>query len=172
MSCEATSAFEGWQLDASPGRSVLVDHLVSDLALGRIQSLAFVVPSDVSMTLPLYDVAIATARRGWKIGIEDVRYWFVTPEPEPLASFGTAVCVAASQRLEPEGIAFIASTYPDVRRGLVLLDPRGESIEVDLVVSIGHAGGFDVTPDRRRFGRRSYLPRRQHNRRGPAFQAA
>ena len=173
MSCLAIPALEAWEqpsflwrLDGWPGRSVLVDHLVSDLALKRIQSLAFVVPAGVSMSLPLYDAAIATARRGWKIGIEDVRYWFITPEPEPLASFGTAVSVAASQRLEPEGIAFIGSTYPDVRHGLVLLDPQGESIEVDLVVSLGHSGGFDVTADRRRFGRSSYSPRRQHHRRG------
>jgi hypothetical protein len=127
-------------LDEPPGQDVLVDRLVSDLALGRIQSVAFVVPSDASMTLPLYDVAIATARRGWMIGIDEVRYWFVTPEPEPLASFGTA--------LEPEGIAFIGSTYPDVRGGLVLLDPQGESIRADLVVTLRHSGGFDLTSDR------------------------
>jgi hypothetical protein len=54
------------------------------------------------------------------------------------------VSFAASQRLEPEGIAFIGSTYPDVRHGLVFLDPQGESIEVDLVVSLGHSGRFDV----------------------------
>jgi hypothetical protein len=147
MTSQALSALE---LEAPPRRGALVDHLVSDLALGRIHSVAFVVPSDVSMTLPLYDVAIATARRGWTIGIEDVRYWFVTPEPEPLAGFGTAVSVATSQRLEPEGIAFIGSTYPDVRGGLVLLDPQGESIKVDLVVSLGHGGGFQVTSDRPR----------------------
>jgi hypothetical protein len=161
MSAQAPTAFEGWQqpsclwqLDGPPGPGVLVDRLVSDLALGRIESVAFVVPSHVSWTLPLYDVAIATARRGWELGIEDVRYWFVTPEPEPLASLGTAAIVAASQSLEPEGITFIGSTYPDIRHGLVLLDPQGESIEVDLVVSLGHSGGFDVTSDRRRFGRR------------------
>jgi hypothetical protein len=117
----------------------VVDHLVSDLAFGRIRSVAFVVPSDVSWTLPLYDLAIATARRGWRIGIEDARYWFVTPEPEPLARLGTAVSVAASERLEPEGITFIGSTYADVRDGLVLLDPQGESIEVDAVVSLQRA---------------------------------
>jgi hypothetical protein len=178
MSCQATTSVEGWEqlsypwrLEESPGRSVLVDHLVADLTLGRIQSVAFVVPSDVSMTLPLYDVAIATARRGWKIGIEGVRYWFVTPEPEPLASLGTAVRDAASQRLEPEGIAFIGSTYPDVRHGLVLLDPQGESIEVDLVVSLRHSGGFDLTSARRRFGRdRSARPRRPQ--RSPATSGA
>jgi hypothetical protein len=119
----------------------IVDHLVSELARGRVHAIAFVVPSDVETTTALYDVAIATARRGWWIGIEDVRYWLVTPEHEP-------VSVAATQRLEPEGIAFVGSTYPDVRGRRVLLDPQGESIEVDLVVSLRHDGGFDVTPDR------------------------
>jgi hypothetical protein len=132
----------------------IVDHLVSELTLGRIRSVAFVVASDVSMTLPLYDVAIATARRGWKLGIEDVRYWFVTPERQPVSA-------AASQGLEPEGITFIGSTYSDVRGGLVLLDPQGESIEVDLVVSFGHGGGFDLTPHRRRFVRARSARHRQ-----------
>jgi hypothetical protein len=67
----------------------------------------------------------------------------------PLASFGRAVSVAVSQRLEPQGIAFIGSTYPDVRGGVVLLGPQGESIEADRVVSLGHNGGFDVTSHRK-----------------------
>jgi hypothetical protein len=117
----------------------IVDQLVSDLERRRIRSVAFVVPSDVEMTMPLYEVAIATARRGWQIGLEDVRYWFVTPEHEP-------VSVAAGERLEPEGVVFIGSTYCDVRGRVVLLDPQGESIEADLVVSLGHNGGFAATP--------------------------
>jgi hypothetical protein len=124
-------------LDGANGRTDLADRLVADLALGLIRSVAFVVPSDVSMTLPLYELAIATARRGWRIGIEDARYWFVTPEAQP-------VSVAASERLEPEGITFIGSTYADVRGGRVLLDPQGEIIEADLVVSLRHSGGFDA----------------------------
>jgi hypothetical protein len=134
--------------------SVLVDRLVSDLELRRIESVAFVVPSDVSWTLPLYHLAIATARRCWKIGIEDARFWFVTPEPEPVARLGTAVSDAVSQRLEPEGITFIGSTYPDVRDGLVLLDPQDESIEVDVVVSLGRSGEFDVSEAPSRVPRR------------------
>jgi len=124
----------------------IVDRLVADLALGRIRSVAFVVPSDVSMTLPLYEVAIATARRGWKLGLEDVRYWFVTPEPQPLLSFGSGLSLWASRRLEPEGITFIGSTYPDVRRGVVLLDPQGGCIQVDRVVSLRHPDARDVRP--------------------------
>ena len=107
-----------------------------------MRSVAFVVPSDVTWTMPLYDVAIATARGGWRIGIADVRYWFVTPEPVPLAGCGAAATAAAGERLGPEGISFIGSTYPDVRRGVVLLDPQGESIAVDVVVSLGHGGNL------------------------------
>jgi hypothetical protein len=140
MSPHATAWF-----GATDDTSVLVDQLVSNLAFGRIRSVAFVVPSDVSWTLPLYDVAVETARRGWKLGLDDIRYWFVTPEPEPLARLGTAVSVVAGQRLEPEGITFVGSTYPDVRAGLVLLDPRCESIEVDAIVQLDRSGGFDVT---------------------------
>jgi hypothetical protein len=132
-----------------------VDRLVADLALGRIRSVAFVVPSDLSMTMPLYDVAIATARRGWRLGLEDVRYCFVTPEPEPLANFGSAASAWASRRLEPEGITFIGSTYADVRRGVVLLDPQGESLEVDRVVSLRDLEACPARPARQRRGRRS-----------------
>ena len=78
-------------------------HLIAELQAGRIQSVAFVVPSDARWTLPLYDLAITTARRGWQLGIPAATYWFVTPEPEPPAG------------LESEGITFIGSTYADVR---------------------------------------------------------
>lgn len=115
----------------------IVDRLVADLSLGRIRSVAFVVPIDVSMTLPLYEVAIATARLGWQRGLDDVRYWLITPEPEPPASFGSSSCVSGRETLESEGITFIGSTYPEVQHGVVLLDPQGESIEVDQVVVAG-----------------------------------
>jgi hypothetical protein len=122
---------------------MIVDQLIFELSFGRVRSVAFVVPSDVTVTTPLYDVAIATARRGWRLGLEDIHYWFVTPEQQP-------VSLAAAERLEPEGITFVGSTYSEVRHGLVLLDPQGESIEVDLVVSLGDSGGLEVIPDRRR----------------------
>src|SRR5215470_1266468 len=83
---------------------LLVDQLVSRLATGRIRSVAFVVLDDASVTLPLYEAAIATARAGWKLGVEDVQYWLLTPEPEPPAGCGTAA--------SSEGITFIGSTWP------------------------------------------------------------
>jgi hypothetical protein len=50
----------------------------------------------------------------------------------------------AHERLEPEGIAFIGSTYADVRHGVVLLDPQAERIEPDRIVSLNSNGGLLV----------------------------
>jgi hypothetical protein len=97
-------------------------------------------PANARWTLPLYDLAITTARRGWHLGIPAATYWFVTPEPEPLAGFGPAMSIVAHQRLEPEGITFIGSTYADVRHGVVLLDPQAERIEPDRIVGLNRNG--------------------------------
>jgi len=112
-------------------QSSIVDHLVAELRTGRIRSVAFVVQGENARTSPLYDLAITTARRGWQLGIAAATYWFVTPEPEPLASL---------ERLEAEGITFIGSTYADVRHGVVLLDPQAERIEPDRIVSLNEYG--------------------------------
>jgi hypothetical protein len=119
-------------LPPMPARRSIMNRLLAELGTGRIGSVAFVVPSDVRWTLPLYELAIATARRGWRLGIPAATYWFVTPEPEPPAGFSPA--------LEPEGITFIGSTYAEVRHGVVLLDPQAECIEADRIVSLTASG--------------------------------
>jgi len=107
-----------------PHRRSIARHLIAELQTGRIRSVAFVVPSDARWTWPLYDLAIATARRGWQLGVPAATYWFVTPEPGPPAG------------LESEGITFIGSTYAEVRHGVVLLDPWDERIEPDRIVGL------------------------------------
>jgi hypothetical protein len=109
-------------------RRSIAQDLVADLRDGRIGSVAFVVPSDARSASPLYDLAITTARRGWRLGIPAATYWFVTPESEPPAG------------LESEGITFVGSTYADVRGGVILLDPQDERIEPDRIVSLNENG--------------------------------
>ena len=116
--------------------SQLTLDLIAEVRLGLIRRIAFVVCGEPRWTLPLYELAIATARRGWSLGIADVRYWFVTPEPVPLAGCGLAARAEISMRLEPEGITFIGSTFADLQPGAVLLDPQGECLEVDRVVTL------------------------------------
>jgi sulfide:quinone oxidoreductase len=110
--------------------------LVSELERGDVRRVAFVVPSGASWTLPLYELAIMTARHGWAIGIDSTRYWFVTPEDEPLAICGSRASRAVHAMLEPEGITFIGSAHAEVRDGTVLLDRRRECIEADRIVCL------------------------------------
>ena len=118
------------------GSTEALRTLVSDLEQGDVRRVAFVVPSGVSWTLPLYELAITTARHGWAIGIDGPQYWFVTPEPEPLAIFGARASRAVHEMLEPEGITFIGSARAEVRQGAVLLDRRQERIEADRIVCL------------------------------------
>ena len=132
--------------------------LVSDLERGHVRRVAFVVPSGSSWTLPLYELAIMTARHGWAIGIDGAQYWFVTPEPEPLAIFGARAGRAVHGMLEPEGITFIGSARAEVRQGTVLLDRRAGA----------HRGRPDRMPAAARWAEDSRRPDRQrrvHSRR-------
>jgi sulfide:quinone oxidoreductase len=111
-------------------------RLVSDLDCGDVRRVTFVVPSGASWTLPLYELAIMTARHGWALGIDDMQYWFVTPESDPLAICGARASRAVHAMLEPEGITFIGSTHAEVRAGAVLLDRGRERIEAERIVCL------------------------------------
>ena len=131
MSADGRSSFT-----STRAREVTADDLVEELRHGWIHAVAFVVLGEPRWTLPLYELALATARGGWSIGIEDARYWLVTPEPVPLAGCGAGERAAIGERLEPEGITFIGSTFADLEPGVVTLDPQGEILEVDRVITL------------------------------------
>jgi len=118
------------------GTSETLPRLAADLERGDVRRVAFVVPSGASWTLPLYELAIMTARHGWAIGIDDARYWLVTPEPEPLAICGARASRAVHAMLEPEGITFIGSTHAEARDGAVLLDRGRQRLEADRIVCL------------------------------------
>jgi sulfide:quinone oxidoreductase len=115
--------------------------LMSELERGDVRQMAFVVPSGASWTLPLYELAIMTARHGWASGMDSIRYWFVTPEDEPLAIFGSRASRAVHAMLEPEGITFIGSAHADVRDRAVLLDRRQGRVEADRIVCLPRLDG-------------------------------
>ena len=63
--------------DGAPGA---LAGLLADLQEGYAHRVAFVVPSGLAWSLPLYELAIITARHVWGAGIDDVHLTFVTPE--------------------------------------------------------------------------------------------
>jgi sulfide:quinone oxidoreductase len=110
--------------------------LLADLEQGYVKSVAFVVPSEATWTLPLYEIALMTAGQVWGMGMDRVEFTLVTPEERPLAMFGGPASDAVGQMLATEGIEFVGSSYPKVGRGHVIADPSGRRIDVDRVVSL------------------------------------
>jgi sulfide:quinone oxidoreductase len=115
--------------------------MLADLEQGYLQRVAFVVPGEATWTLPLYELALMTARQAWSMGMDRVRFTLVTPEERPLAMFGAPASEAVAELLDDHAIDFVGSSYPSVGRGYVLADPGGRRIAADRIVALPALGG-------------------------------
>ena len=123
--------------------------LVQDLEGQYARRIAFVVPPGVTWTLPLYELALRTARRAHEMSLDDVELVFVTPEERPLAVFGPGPSDEVGELIEHAGIALHCSAHAEVpRRGTVLVHPGGEEISCDRVVTLPrlHGGAIRSLP--------------------------
>jgi sulfide:quinone oxidoreductase len=98
-----------------------------DAVLDRAESndhrLVFIVPSGVSWSLPLYEIALMTQRRAVQREV-DVKIAIVTPESGPLAIFGPTASAAIGDLLGGRGIEMIpSSTVREVREDGIRLSP-------------------------------------------------
>lgn len=91
-------------------RADALRDLLADLDRGAARSVAFVVPPGVSWPLPLYELALMTARELWAMGREDVHLELITPERAPLAIFGERASEAVRDLLAKARISFRAQT--------------------------------------------------------------
>lgn len=113
--------------------------LVRDLEEGYTKDVAFVLPPGPTWPLPLYELALMTAREVQGMGMDDVELTVITPEAVPLALFGDAASQALQEELREAGIAFETATVARVERGhrtTVVLQPSTRRLEVDRVVAL------------------------------------
>ena len=118
--------------------------LLADIEQGYVHHVAFVVPGEASWTLPLYEIALMTARQAWSMGRDEVRFTLITPEERPLAMFGARAGDAVAPLLSAEGIEFVGSSYPTVGHGYVIADPGGRHFDVDRAVSMPLLDGLQL----------------------------
>jgi sulfide:quinone oxidoreductase len=121
--------------------------LVADAALGRIDRIAFVVPSRYAWQLPAYELALMTARRLEDLGRRaDVR--LITPETAPLGIFGPVGSAAVARELDDAGVAFSGNAIAAVRgddRVIVDVRPGSRRFAADRVVALPRALGPGTT---------------------------
>jgi len=122
----------------------LLHGLVQDVEGGYVRSIAFVAPPRIGWPLPLYELALLTARRAFEMGVT-VEVTIVTPEPAPLHVFGAEVSEAVAQLLAQAGIATALAAQVQIPEpGHVLLGPDGPVLAADRVIALPELFGPSV----------------------------
>src|SRR5262249_6058688 len=84
--------------------------LIQDVEGGYVHKLAFIVPTPMAWPLPIYELALMTARRAYDMNV-DLSITIATPEDAPLAVFGSTVSDAVRELLERNEILTITSAH-------------------------------------------------------------
>jgi sulfide:quinone oxidoreductase len=90
---------------------------------GEARSVAFLAPSTTGWLLPLYELAVMTARDLARNNVEGVELRLLSPEDRPLALFGDQASQSAGRLLAAAGIEFIHSTAGPVAADYVVTLP-------------------------------------------------
>jgi sulfide:quinone oxidoreductase len=122
--------------------SEAVHGLIQDVEDGYVRRIAFVVPAGVAWSLPIYELALMTARRASDMCLEGVELSVVTPEERPLAVFGPAASDEVEDLLRAAGVTLHSCAHAELpARGLVRLHPSGDVIDCDRVIALPRIEG-------------------------------
>jgi sulfide:quinone oxidoreductase len=141
---------------SGPADEEALRNLLADARAGQVGSVAVAVPAGLGWTLPAYELALLTAAHLSDAGVA-VEVELVTPEPAPLALFGTRASEAIRELLEVREITLRTGTTPVAfADGTLTVAPAG-TVDVDRVVALptltgpaiagvpSNAGGFVPT---------------------------
>lgn len=111
--------------------------ILRELEEGSIRRLAFAAPAASGWQLPLYELALTTARRARDAGVTGASLMLATPEDVPLAAFRGEASDAVARLLVRAGIDVETDSYPSkFEHGALWLMPGSRRIEVDRVVAL------------------------------------
>jgi sulfide:quinone oxidoreductase len=110
--------------------------LIQDVEGGYVHKLAFISPTPMPWPLPLYELALMTARRAYDMNV-DLSITLATPEDAPLAVFGSNASVAVEKLLVDNGILFIGSAHCETpAQGRVSITPGSRNLMVDRIIAL------------------------------------
>jgi sulfide:quinone oxidoreductase len=114
----------------------LLHGVVQDVEEGYVKRIAFVAPARLAWPLPLYELALMIAARAFEMGVE-VQLTLVTPEPAPLAVFGSQASEAVGDLLAEAGVEMITSAFAHVDEiGEVRIQPGDRTVGADRIIAL------------------------------------
>lgn len=136
----AEEAVRGAITFGGPADERAIERLLQDLGSGFVRRVAFAIPTAVSWTLPIYELALLTAERCAALGASP-KLTVVTPEELPLGIFGRDASSAIRRLLEDRGIALRTGTHPASFANSCLEVIGSDPIETDQVVAVPRLTG-------------------------------
>jgi sulfide:quinone oxidoreductase len=144
IGAQPVTAIPGTVTIQGPGYTGRFRELLRELEAGAIRHVTFAVPFGTSWPMPLYELALMTARHAKDLGIRDVRLSLVTPERMPLQLFGHAASDTVRELLERSGIELhLLQSAARFENGRLELVP-GEPLEADRAVSLPRLVGPEL----------------------------
>lgn len=127
-----------------PGTRDALRGVVADAQEGYSKRLAFVIPTGICWALPLYELAVMTARDVRGMGIDDLEVVLVSPEQRPLAVFGTRASAAIGELLEEAGVHFVGCSHAHMDGRDLVLRPGDRRLVPDRVITVPRLRGTRV----------------------------
>jgi sulfide:quinone oxidoreductase len=116
-------------------------RLLDEIDAGEVASVVFAVPHGVTWPLPLYELALMTARRPAK---HRAALTVVTPEDGPLDVLGAAAARAVAELFTEHGIELHTGVLPiGVEEGRLTLAPEGD-VKADRFVALPEQRGIEL----------------------------
>ncbi|MFZ0831995.1 MAG: FAD-dependent oxidoreductase [Mycobacterium sp.] len=118
--------------------------IVEQIDTGAITSLTLIEPSGPSWPVPLYELALLTAKHAHDRGLR-VEITLVTPRPHPLYPFGETVGATVERLLQAAGVTLHSGTSAHIAGPrLVHLTPAGVELRPDRIVTLPTITGPNV----------------------------
>ncbi len=125
------------------GSGRAIREMVDRLRSGEARSASFVAPTMTGWVLPLYELALMTARELALAGIDDVDLHLLTPEDRPLALFGGELSQHVGRLIDAAGIEFVHASFAKVDNGGLTYAAIGHP-RSDYVVTLPLLSGPDL----------------------------
>jgi sulfide:quinone oxidoreductase len=136
-----TVAVDGALTFRGPVDVTALEAVVDAAVEGRVQKIVFAIPAAAAWPLPAYELALLTANELADRGTRRVAVEIVTPEPTPLAVFGTAASTAVGELLAARGVGLTTQATPlRFAEGVLQVAPS-QAIEADAVVALPRLEG-------------------------------
>jgi sulfide:quinone oxidoreductase len=141
IGASAVPAVPGAVTMQGPGYTERFRTVLRELEERHVSRVAFAVPAGTSWALPLYELALMTAKRVRDLGLRKVELSLVTPEAEPLELFGQRASAAVRDLLVERGVSLHTGQTPgELSDGELSFVPGG-TIAAERVVSLPRVRG-------------------------------